>query len=160
MNNSPDPRFQERAAEDTLTDAISPPLDAELAADWRLQQELRGLDTPTLPAGLRRKVLARTRRPRRPSWWMGVAAAIPLALALGLLYQAGQETQSPAVVSKTDMQELQLALAALDRSTRQTTTVTGRRLANSLHWPEVDVRELPYGTTLQHWLPLRPNSET
>jgi len=160
MNTSPDSMFRQLAAEQKLADSMRPPKDPELAADWRLRQELRELNSPNLPARLRQQVLAQTRRGRRPAWWMGLAAAITLALAVGLIHQSTQQTADPIVISDRDLQQLQLALSTLEHSARRTGDIAGRELAANLTWPNLGLEQAPYGPALRHWFQAIPDSDT
>ena len=164
MSSSPDSLFKELASEQVLIDSARPPKEVELAADWHCRQELRALDTPALPPRLRAQLLARTSQRRNPAWWMGLAAAITLALAVGLVQQTTEQAAEPiaqaVAVSDSDLHQLQLALATLDESVRRTRSIAERELATSLSWPDLGVEHLPYGQTLQQWFQPRPGAET
>lgn len=162
MNRSPDMSRTEREAEERLEATDRPPADAELGADWRLRQELRGLGAPALPPALRARIVRATARPARPAWWLGVAATIVLGLAVGLIWQStGPEPQTPRV-SDADIRELRLALATLEDSARRTSNITGRELAAGLVLP--DLGELPYAPQILPWIspatPTHPQKES
>lgn len=154
MNRSPEHFFQELADEQRLASARSAPAEAELAADWKLRQELRQLTPPELPAGLRNTILSQTARPARPVRWLALAAAITLAIGLGLSHWQ-QDTPAPTVaVSEQDLKDLELALATLGESGR----LAGRELAAHLSWPELG--PLPYTQQIQTWIqPPKPTQE-
>ena len=150
MNNSPD-AFKALAAEKDLANSTAPPEKADLTADWQLKHELRQFETPVLPAKLRARVLEQTSRRRRPAWWVGLAAAIILALGVGLIHQTSEQTNESLAISDSDLQQLKLALATLDDSARRTGNIAGRELAANLTMPNVNLDQLPYGQALRQW---------
>lgn len=155
MNRLPDPTPAELAAEAQMQ-ARSGPNDPELAADWRLRRELHELGTPALPDAMRRRVM-RAAAPAGPKWWMGIAAAVVLAVAVSLVLQpTGPASHSPTV-SEAELQQLNTALAALEYSARRTSAIAGRQVTSSIHLPELNLDRLPYAPELRHWIePARP----
>ncbi len=152
MNRSPDMSRAELNAEERLTTADRRPDDPELAADWALSRQLRGLETPPLPAGLRSRVMNATRRPQRPAWWLGMAAAVVIGLAVVLIIEPLDQPGGSPTVAEADLHDLQLALAGLEFGARRAGTVTGRQLAQSLSTTRIDLDEVPYANQVGYWI--------
>ena len=157
MNPSPDARLAELSAETNLG-AEHPPTHPELRADWHLKQELGQLPTPDLPPALRARIMAQTthkHRRRAPPHWLGLAAALVLALGLVWFQQIdrhdAESGQIPVAITETDLRELQLALATLDESARQTGRIAGRELGAPFSSPLIQLDELPLVPRLRHW---------
>ncbi len=157
MNPSPDDRLVELSAEHSLG-ARQPPKHPELHADWHLKQELGQLPTPDLPPAWRARVLAQTthkHRRRLPLHWLGLAAALLLALGLVWFQQldrnSAENGQILIAITETDLQQLQLALAALDDSARRTSRIAGRELSAPFSSPLIQLDELPLAPTLRRW---------
>jgi hypothetical protein len=151
MNSSPESLFKDLLAEQTLADSSVQPDQAELFADWQLRRELGQLGAQTLPVRLRATVLAQTSRRRHPIWSVGLAAAIVLALGVGLFHQTSEPTNDSLAISDSDLHQLQLALATLDQSARHTGQLATRQLAANLRPPDFSLDQLPYGRTLLLW---------
>ena len=157
MNPSPDARLAELSAENSLS-KDQPPKRPELRADWYLKQELGQLPTPHLSPALRASVMAQTtqkHRRRVPPQWLGLAAA--LVLALGLVWHQqmdrhdAESDQMQAAITETDLHQLQLALATLDDSARRTRRIAGRELGAPFSTPLIQLDELPLLPTLRRW---------
>ncbi|MGY6553591.1 MAG: hypothetical protein ACXIUM_03615 [Wenzhouxiangella sp.] len=165
MNPSPDTRLAELSAEQSLN-AEHPPKHPALQADWQLKQELRQLPPAVLPPALRARIIAQTAdkaRRRLPPRWLGLAAALTLALGLVWLLpldQAGPEQgRIQADISTSDLEQLQLALAALDDSARLTGRIAGRELSAPFATPVIQLDELPLAPGLLRWMqPPRNNT--
>lgn len=165
MNPSPDTRLAELSAEQQLN-AEHPPEHPALRADWQLKQELGQLPPAVLPPALRARIIAQTTgkaRRRLPPSWLGLAAAV--VFALGLLWFLPLDQTGPdrgpiqADISTTDLEQLQLALTALDDSARLTGRIAGRELSAPFATPVIQLDELPLAPGLRRWIqPPRSNT--
>ncbi len=176
MNRSPENgngRPSEAELETGLRAADAPPRDRELAADWSLRRELAALGPDDrLPADLRRAVLQHaTNHPRPgPRHWRGLpvalAAGLAAVLVLVAVLQPGERQPSPAIASSADVEDLQLALVTLDRTSRQAIDMAGRGVREHLEYPEdfprIELEQLPYGHLLASFrlAPSHPPEET
>ncbi|MEX2499567.1 MAG: hypothetical protein WD397_11925 [Wenzhouxiangellaceae bacterium] len=143
MHKSHD-RFEiELEREIALERARKAPSEPELAADWSLKQELRGLGAAELPpvvcARARRTIAAEQRAP----WFMAVAAVVVAAVVVTLTLQV-PKTPRAVTPSASDMAELQLAFETLNATGHRAATLAGRELSESLTVPDLGLSELPY----------------
>ena len=157
MNPSPDTRLAELSAESSLSKE-QPPKHPDLRADWHLKHELGQLPTPHLPPALRARIMAQTtqkHRHRVPPHWLGLAAAVVLALGLVWFQQIDQHDaesgQIQVAITETDLQQLQQVLATLDESARRTGRIAGRELGAPFSTPLIQLDELPLVPTLRRW---------
>jgi hypothetical protein len=162
MNRSPDEtvgRPREAALDDRVTGSGRPPDDPELAADAALRAELRALDpVEPLPPALRSAVLARTAGAATTrSGWRGLPVALAAGLA-GVLVLAAILRPSAPEPLPTD--ELRLALATIDRSSRDAFGRAGREVGESLRFPVIELEQLPYGHLLDSFSVSRPPSHS
>jgi hypothetical protein len=152
MKPAPDPFFIQLAEERRLESAASRPNDPELAADWQLRQELQQLDPPALPDAFKRRLARQTGWRHQPPGWLGLAAAIVLALGVGLFHKAEQPAQETAAISEYDLAQLQLALATLHRGLQRSGQVASRELGTSLAQADLSLEPLPHIDTLRRWI--------
>ncbi len=152
MNRSPDPTRAELEAEERLIAAERLPDDHELAADWALGRELRGLDVPPLPPGLRSRVMNATHHRQRPAWWLGLAAAVMLGLAVVLIIEPFDPPGESTTVAEAELHDLQLALASLELGARRAGSAARSELSRSLFNTRIDLDELPYASQIGRWV--------
>ena len=180
MNRSPEPpkgRPHETELEDRVRIADSAPADPELAADWALRQELRALasteeDSSELPPELRRAVMAVAERdsPRRSSRWPGLPVAMAAGLAGLIALAVVLRPIEPEPVSiaagpttatgSPSAEELKLALATIDRTSRRALSVAGREVGETLveEFPRFEIERLPYSRLLTSFRLAPPRS--
>lgn len=172
MNRSPEKRASrpsEAELETALRAADAPPKDRELAADWSLRRELAALGPDdALPTDLRRAVLHHATNHSRPGprHWRGLPAALAAGLAgvlvLVAVLQPGERQPSPPIASTADVEDLQLALATLDRTSRRAMDMAGREVREHLEYPEdfprIELERLPYGRLLASFRRAPPHS--
>ncbi len=160
MNRSPENRTgrpNDAELENRLRAADSPPQDRELAADWSLRRELAELGPDeALSADLRRAVLGHAAAHARPRRWRGLPVALAASLAgvlvLLAVLQPGEQETSPPTASSGNVEDFQLALATLDRTSRRAMNVAGREVREHLEYPDdflrIELERLPYGRLL------------
>lgn len=148
MKPAPDPFFIQLAGERRLESAANPPSDPELAADWQFRQELQQLGAPALPDAFKRRLARQTGWRRQPPWWFGLAAAIVLALGVGLFHKAEQPAEETVAISEYELAQLQLALATLHRGLQRSGQVASRELGTSLAQTDL----MPHIDTLRRWI--------
>ncbi len=151
MNKSPD-YARELAAEARISDSSLRPDDTELAADWDLKQSLRAMAPGVLPAPLRQRVVATTRRPLTMPWWPALAAAVVLSVVVVLVLEPNRPAVNSTAVSSADLAELQVALATLDDSLKRTRLIASREVVSSLSAPNFEIDDLPYGRQVRQWI--------
>ena len=151
MNRLPEDaarRPREATLEERIVDSAVAPTDPELAADAALRRELQALDpVEPLPPALKRAVLGRTTPvgPVRPGW-----RGLPVALAAGLAGVLVVATAlRPSDPEPLPAAELELALATLDRTSRDALGRAGREVGAHLNIPVIELEQLPYGHLLR-----------
>jgi len=127
----------------------------DLAADWRLKQELAALDAPALPEALRRRVLARTTRARRPVRWLAAAAMLAGVTLLAVVLQPTRNevsVQAPVAVSAEQIDQLRLALRVLGHSGERGLVLASEGISSSIAGVELHPGALPYIDRFGHFL--------
>lgn len=152
MNRSPDMSRAELAAEEQVTAAECQLDNPDLAADRALRHELRSLGAPSMPPALRSRVMSAAHRPHQPAWWIGLAAAVVVGLAVALIIEPTARDTRPPAVADADLHDLQLALAGLELGARRAGSVTGRELAQTFATTRIDLDEVPYANQLGRWI--------
>lgn len=143
------------APSDATSDATL--ADPELAADHALRRELRGLaEEDALPADLRRAVLQGASRTthrqgvRWPGLPVAMAAGLAGLIALAVVLRPVEPDPAPALASTASADELKLALATIDRTSRRAMNVAGREVGEHLakDLPRFEIERLPFGRLL------------
>ena len=140
MNRSHEVWSREARLEQRLIDSPVTPTDPELAADWRLRNELKALGPQALPEALCERLRQTIHpKPSRIYGRVGFALAAGLAAVLILLGPLRQlEPETEPGVSPSDWEDFQLAMHVVDTTSRRAITITHRELSASLRLPEIE----------------------
>ncbi len=152
MHRSPELSRTELDAEDRVTAPEWPSDDPQLAADRALRHELHGLDESTLPTNLRTRIMKAARRRQQPGWWMGLAAAVFVGLAVALFIEPLDQSGDSPRVTESDLQELHLALASLELGARRAGSATSSQLGQSVITTQINLQEVPYAQHFKRWI--------
>ncbi|MDT8449936.1 MAG: hypothetical protein RQ847_07145 [Wenzhouxiangellaceae bacterium] len=140
-----DARFAaDLASEASLERSRTRPDDPELAADWDLMQELRGLGPMRLPAAARARVVQVARSHRRAPWFLAAAAAMVAAFVIAVVWQAPGGRPAPAEVSGQALGELRLALNTIQDAGRRSLDMAARGMTGKLTVADLGLDTLPF----------------
>lgn len=156
MHKSHD-RFElELERELALERARTAPSDPELAADWSLKHELKGLGAAELPPAVRMRARRTIAAQQRAPWFMAAAAAVVVAVVVTLVLQVPMRSPRLATPTASDVADLQLAFDTISRTGKRAVGLAGREVQESLAMPDLGLAELPYAGYIRPYFK-RPN---
>lgn len=145
-----DARFAaDLACEASLERSRTRPDDPELAADWDLKRELRGLGPAELPHRVRARALRAARSRSRAPWFVAAAAAMVAAVVIAIVWQAPGGRPTPATVTGQALGELRLALNTIQDAGRRSLDLAARGMSGKLTVAELGLESLPYAAQVR-----------